>query len=184
MKIIFRITELSISLFTLDFTYLLIFRNKTYLHNSNQWKLEYYSALKKYSFIYNMNWWSISIIMCPKQPRLNVEHYHYMLGNLLICQLCLSNKARIFALANKNLSEVSNTGYWKGFFLYKRRKTNKERQWMELIPFRGLMFCSIKNGADDVIHKIVILQYFICKYENEFIKNKESTTMKETYTFS
>ena len=104
--------------FTLHFTYLLIcqlFRNKTYLHNSYQWKLEYYSALKKYSFIYNMNWWSISIIMCPKQPRLNVEHYHYMLGNLLICQLCLSNKARIFALANKNLSEVSNTGYWKGF---------------------------------------------------------------------
>lgn len=46
---------------------------------------------------------------------------------------------------------------------------------MELIPFRGLMFCSIKNGADDVIHKIVILQYFICKYENEFIKNKEGT---------
>ena len=171
MKIIFRITEL--------------FRNKTYLHNSNQWKLEYYSALKKYSFIYNMNWWSISIIMCPKQPRLNVEHYHYMLGNLLICQLCLSNKARIFALANKNLSEVSNTGYWKGFFFFtKRRKTNKERQWLELIPFRGLMFCSIKNGADDVVHKIVILQYFICKYENDFIKNKESTTMKETYTFS
>ena len=123
MKIIYRITELSISLFTLYFTYLLIFRNKTYLHNSNQWKLEYYSALKKYSFIYNMNWWSISIIMCPKQPRLNVEHYHYMLGNLLICQLCLSNKARIFALANKNLSEVSNTGYWKGFFF-----TNVEKQ--------------------------------------------------------
>jgi len=46
---------------------------------------------------------------------------------------------------------------------------------MELVPFRGLMFCSIKNGADDVIHKIVILQYFICKYENEFIKNKEGT---------
>ena len=55
---------------------------------------------------------------------------------------------------------------------------------MELIPFRGLMFCSIKNGADDVIHKIAILQYFICKYENEFIKNKEGTAMKETYTFS
>ena len=55
---------------------------------------------------------------------------------------------------------------------------------MELVPFRGLMFCSIKNGADDVIHKIVILQYFICKYENEFIKNKEGTAMKETHTFS
>ena len=103
----------------------------TYLHNSNQWKLEYYSALKKYSFIYNMNWWSISIIMCPKQPRLNVEHYHYMLGNLLICQLCLSNKARIFALANKNLSEVSNTGYWKVFFFFTKveKQIKKGNEW-------------------------------------------------------
>ena len=52
---------------------------------------------------------------------------------------------------------------------------------MELVPFRGLMFCSIKNGADDVIHKIVILQYFICKYENEFIKNKEGTANINDY---
>ena len=44
---------------------------------------------------------------------------------------------------------------------------------MELIPFSRSMFCSIKNGADDVVHKIEILQYLISKYENEFIKNNE-----------
>ena len=122
MKIIFQITELSSSLSILELhNDSFAFRKKNLFTQRSS--MEIGTELKKYSFIYGMNWWSISIILCPKQPRLNVEHYHYMHSNLLICQLCLSNKARIFGLANKNLSEVSNTGYWKGFFF-----TNVEKQ--------------------------------------------------------